>query len=187
MALTVLGFCTIMALAACGESSTTATDLPPTRIVEDGPGVMSAERPTSVPGVEQTAVETASYRVEVWTGPELATMMMMADFPIMSTMDQGYPVNRHLEIHIFDQSSGAKVTDVVPAVKITNKATGASRELAVMQEEGTSLAVAFVMACQMSNHREVEPHFGDNIYLPDGQYKVTVGVGDETAIAEISL
>ena len=174
--LSVLGGLAVLMLAACGESSAVATQQPTT----------TAQR-TPVPGVEQTAVETDSYRVELWTGPALTTMMMMTDFPIMSAMDEGYRVNRHLEIHVFERGTATKVTDVVPAVKITYKATGASREMAVTQEEGTSLAVAFVDACQISNHREVEPHFGDNIYLPDGQYTVTVGVGDETAVVEISL
>ena len=152
---------------ACSSSEPTATPLR-----------------TPVPGVEQTTTETASYRVELWTGPALT---MMTAFPIMSTMDQGQPVNRHLEVHIFDKSSGAKVTGMIPAVSITDQATGVSRELAGAQETGASQGVSFVTACLISKHREVEPHFGDNIYLPVGTYTFTVGVGNETAVAEISL
>ena len=165
--------------AACGADATSTPK--PTATV--APTATPARTP--VPGVVQTAIQTASYEVELWTGPALR-MMSMA-FPIMSIADEGNPVNRHLEIHIFDKSSRAKVTSVVPVVRITNRATGVTRELADGQETGASLGVSFVTACQISKHRDVEPHFGDNIYLPDGEYTVAVRVGDETAVAEISF
>ena len=79
------------------------------------------------------------------------------------------------------------MTDVIPTVRITNQATGASRELAGTQETGASQGVSFVTACLISKHRDVETHFGDNIYLPDGVYTFTVTVGGETAVAEVSL
>ena len=165
--------------AACGADAT-ATPKPTATVA---PTATPARTP--VPGVVQTAIQTASYEVELWTGPALR-MMSMA-FPIMSIADEGNPVNRHLEVHIFGKKNRAKVTDVVPVVRITNRATGVTRELADVQETGASLGVSFVAACQISKHRDVEPHFGDNIYLPDGAYTVTVLVGDETAVAEISF
>ena len=58
--------------------------------------------------------QTASYRIEIWTGPALTMMTMMEAFPIMSTMDGGQPVNRHLEVHIFDRSTGEDVTSLTP-------------------------------------------------------------------------
>jgi hypothetical protein len=174
MAILTTVFLSVAALlAACGESSPTATQTPETSPLR-----------TPVPGVEQTAIQTASYRIELWTGPAL-TMTM--SFPNMSAMDQGQPVNRHLEIHVFDRSSGGKETGLIPSVSITDKATGVSRELAESRETGASLGVSFVTACLISKHREVEPHFGDNLYLPNGNYTITVGVGTETATAEISL
>ena len=163
---------------ACYGSEPTATNQPT-------PTTQPTATPhrTPVPGVDQAITETASFRVEVWTGP-LLMMMMMTSFPIMSTMDQQLPVNHHLEVHIFDRSSGAKLTDVVPTVRITDQATGASRDLANSHETGASQGVSFVTACQISKHREVEPHFGDNLYLPDGTYTITVIVGEETAVSE---
>ena len=102
-------------------------------------------------------------------------------------MDQGQSVNRHLEVHIFDKNTGAKVTDLVPSVRLIYQRTGVSRELADAQETGSSLGVSFVTACLISKHREVEPHFGDNIYLQKGIYTVIIGVAAETAEAEITF
>ena len=158
----------LLVVAACGGGA------PPT----------ATPHRTPVPGVEQTAVETASYRVELWTGPALTVMTAV---PVMSRTDQGQPVNRHLELHIFDKSSGAKVTDIIPAIRITDRSTGVSRELAFSLETGVSQGVSFVTACLVSRHREVEPHFGDNLHLRGGDYTLIVGIGDEAAVAEITV
>ena len=161
-----------VAIAGCGNGTE-----PPAASVAPEP----TQQRTSVPGVTQTTIETPSYGVEIWTGPAL-TMMM--SFPIMSALDQGQRVNRHLEVHIFDVDSGVKMTGVMPVVTITDQATGASRELAEGQEAGASRGTSFVTACLISKHREVQPHFGDNLYLPDGSYTITVGIGNETAVFE---
>ena len=113
--------------------------------------------------------------------------MMMTSFPIMSSIDQGQPVNRHLEVHIFDKVSGAKLDDLVPSVRLTHQGTGVSRELADGQDTGSSLGVSFVTACQLSKHRAIEPHFGDNVSLQKGTYTVIIGVAEEIAEAEITF
>ena len=115
---------------------------------------------------EERAAQTASYTIKIRTGPKV-TMAMSST---MTTADQGKPVNRHIEVHVFNRSSGAEVKDVVPVVRVTNQATGASR------------ALTNLMACRTSNHRETEPHFGDNVYLPDGRYIITVAVRQDTAV-----
>ena len=163
----------MLLVTACGGSDPTASP-PPT----------ATSAPTPVPGIEQALVETASYRIELWTGPALTSMM--TSFPIMSMMDQGKPVNRHLEIHIFDKASGAKVKAVSPMVVIVNQETGTSSELAPDQATGGARGASFVTACMMSQHREVHPHFGDNLYLPAGKHTITVRIGEKTAVAEIS-
>jgi hypothetical protein len=81
-------------------------------------------------------------------------------------------VNHHLEIHIHDIGRGSVVREMVARVSITDQATGTSRDL------------SGVMACMTLQHREIEPHFGDNLYLPDGTYTLTVAVSDETAVFE---
>lgn len=173
----ILGLAVSVLIAACGGADATATPVPV-------PATTAPLR-TPVPGVNQTTTQTASYRVEIWSGPTLT--MMMTSFPIMSSIDQGQPVNRHLEVHIFDKISGAKLTDIVPSVSLIHQATGVSRELADVQETGAALGVSFVTACQLSKHRSVEPHFGDNIYLQEGTYTVIMGVAEETAEAEITF
>lgn len=114
---------------------------------------------------EERTTQTGSFSIKIRMGSKV-TMPMSS----MTVTDQGNPVNRHLEVYIFSKSSGAEVKDMVPTVKVTNQATGASRQLANMT------------ACRIAKHRETEPHFGDNIYLPDGTYTITVVVGKETAV-----
>ena len=116
---------------------------------------------------EKYSVQTTSYTVEIRTGPELS----MAS-PTMTVTDQGKPVNHHVEIHIFNKSTGAKVTDLIPTARITDQASGTSRLLTNM------------MACLISKHRDREPHFGDNLYLADGEYTIAVVVSSETAVFE---
>ena len=77
------------------------------------------------------------------------------------------------------------MTEVTPTVRIKDKATGTSRELPANAH--ATREVPYVLACMTSGHRESDRHFGDNLYLSDGRYTITVGVGDETADAEISL
>ncbi len=90
---------------------------------------------------------------------------MMADQP-----DQGMAVNHHLEVHITQGDSDAAVMDVIPTVRITDKATGESRDLLhVMGMYGSSMGMT-------------DFHFGQNVWLPDGTYLVSVKVGPESAL-----
>ena len=101
-------------VAACGdeaEPAATSTAAP------------AAASMASTQGPEQTA-QTASYRIQVVAGPLVMEDAMMRMSGIMSTMDQGQPVNRHLEVHIFDRSTGAVREDLVPTVRVTEQATG---------------------------------------------------------------
>ena len=115
---------------------------------------------------EEHTVQTTSYNVKIRTGPKV-TMMSS---PTMTVTDQGKPVNRHVEIHIFNKSTGAEVKDPVPTVRVTDQATGTSRLL------------TNITACLIAKHRDREPHFGDNVDLVDGKYTITVVVGGETAV-----
>lgn len=114
---------------------------------------------------EERSARTASYIIKIRIGPKV-TMSNSS----MSSTDQGKPVNRHLEVHTFNKSTGEEIKNLVPAVRVTNQATGSSHLL-------TNL-----VACRVSRHRETEPHFGDNVYLPDGAYTITVTVGKDTAV-----
>jgi len=129
----------------------------------------SVPRATAAPmapmGSAEWTTQTASYKIKIRVGPTV-TMSMST----MTMMDQGQPVNGHIEVHIFNKGTGTEVKDVIPTVRIKDQA------------KGTSRALANVMACRTARHREIEPHFGDNLYLPDGKYTITIGVGKETGV-----
>ena len=117
---------------------------------------------------EEWKAQTASYTIKMRIGRKVSMAMSSA----MTVTDQGKPVNRHMEVHIFSRRSGAEVKDVVPIVK-------------VMGPDGGSRQLSNITACRVSKHRETEPHFGDNVYLPDGTYTITVTVGTETSAFSI--
>jgi hypothetical protein len=97
--------------------------------------------------------------------------MMSAEAAMMSgTMDQGMAANHHVEVHIALADSGAVVMDVTPTIRITDKSTGVARDLtAVMGMYGSAMGFA-------------DFHYGQNVFLPDGAYAVTVNIGsDDTA------
>ena len=125
--------------------------------------------------------QTESFRIMLRVGPTVP-MDVMQMGATMTAIDQGRPVNHHLEVHIFDRGSGTEVNELVPTVSITDAATGDSREL--VADPHPSGEIPYVKACLLANHRVREPHFGDNLYLRDGSYTFNVGAGNETAVFE---
>ena len=84
-------------------------------------------------------------------------------------VDQGMPVNHHVEVHITQNDTGAVVNNVTPTFRITDKLTGQSRDLPqVMAMYGVQAGAS-------------DFHYGQNVYLPDGAYEVTVMIGSDTA------
>ncbi|MBI2855807.1 MAG: hypothetical protein HYX93_03050 [Chloroflexi bacterium] len=153
-------------------------------------GVLACSRsePTEPPKVlnEWTdhTTQTESYRINVRTGPRVTLEVMQAGGS-MTEVDRGRPVNHHLEVHIFDKTSGAEVKTLIPEVGITSIATGEFTAFAPTAEADGD--IPYVTACLLANHRLKEPHFGDNLYLANGTYTVTVTVGSEVADTEIAL
>jgi hypothetical protein len=143
-----------------------------------------AATPTAPAQGSQDSMETPSFRVKVLVGPAI-TMPTADQFEgategelmgLMTSMahtDQGQPVNRHLQVHVSDKRTGAGVKDPTPAVSIKGGPTGTAREL------------PNVMACLLARHKAF-PHFGDNVYLPEGKYTVTVRIGQETAVIDVA-
>jgi hypothetical protein len=102
--------------------------------------------------------------VAVTGGAMNDTTGMMSDH-----MDQGMAANHHLEVQIAQSDSGSIVMDVTPTIRITDKSTGASRDLPqVMGMYGASMGAS-------------DFHYGQNVFLPDGTYLVKVLVGPDTA------
>jgi hypothetical protein len=78
--------------------------------------------------------------------------------------DQGMAVNHWLDVHVTEAGSGSVVNDVTPTIRIIDKSTGEARDLpAVMGMAGGMNANDF--------------HYGQNVFLPDGTYQITVLLG----------
>lgn len=93
------------------------------------------------------------------------TAAMMADQP-----DQGMAVNHHMAVHVMLADSDDTVMDVTPTIRITNKDTGETRSLPhVTGMYGSTMGMS-------------DFHFGQNLFLADGTYLVTVEVGPDTAL-----
>jgi methionine-rich copper-binding protein CopC len=93
---------------------------------------------------------------------------MMPDIAAMM-MDDGLPANHHLEVHIHDRMTGLVVSGTMPTISVTSQATGETREL-------DNVMAMYDVAAGMS-----DLHFGQNVYLPDGSYTITVRVSGELA------
>jgi 5-hydroxyisourate hydrolase-like protein (transthyretin family) len=87
----------------------------------------------------------------------------------MATTDNGQPVNHHLEVHVTSKSTGSPAANIQPQISITDDATGQTR------------ALASVMSMYDIQVGQSDLHYGNNVYLPDGGYTVTVVVGSDMA------
>jgi hypothetical protein len=90
--------------------------------------------------------------------------------PTMAMTDRGQPVNRHVEVAVFDGVTGARLTRSMPKITITNRKSGSTRELQT------------VMAMYDITKGQADLHFGDNVHLANGTYRITVSVGGERAV-----
>ena len=90
--------------------------------------------------------------------------------PTMAMTDQGGPVNRHIEVAVYDTVTGARIRSAMPRITITDRKTGRSRELQA------------VTAMYDVKEGQGDLHFGDNVHLANGTYRVTVSVRGERAV-----
>jgi hypothetical protein len=148
--------------------------------------VVSAQGSGIAQGGADRTQRTAHYKIALDIGP-LSTMLtpdqaakategevMVAmpgmPMPIMTMTDQGRPVNRHLEVVVYDKATGAPLGTPMPTISVTDPATGKARTL-----QG-------VVGMYDIKKGERDVHFGNNIHLADGMYTVTVSVGGERAV-----
>jgi hypothetical protein len=128
---------------------------------------------------------TDHYRIALEIGP-LTTMLMsdqasgategevmvgMPGIPMrtMDAMNEGQPVNRHLEVHMHDKATGTVLSIPMPMIVLTAQATGKSWNVS-----------AITLMYDVKRGPQ-DLHFGQNLYLPAGVYTVTVTVGGERA------
>src|SRR5438105_1870361 len=116
----------------------------------------------SQPAMPMHVERTANYTFTLDIGPseEMAPDVMA---------DEGMAVNHHLELHIMHADDNMLVTDVTPIIRITDKSSGVSRDL------------PHVMGMTDPEMGMGDFHYGQNLFLPDGTYLVTVMVGSDTA------
>ena len=136
-------------------------------------------------GDERTQ-STAHYRITLDIGPvptmlrpdhvsgstegEVPLSMPGMSMPTTAMTDQGRPVNRHIEVAVFDKVTGARLRRAMPRITITDRKTGRPRELQA------------VTATYDVRDGQGDGHFGENIHLIDGTYRITVSVGGERAV-----
>lgn len=129
---------------------------------------------------------TAHYRITLDIGPvptmlrpdqvssategEVPLSMPGMSMPTTAMTDQGRPVNRHVEVAVYDKATGARLGSPMPRITITDRKTGSSRELKA------------VTAMYDVTEGQGDLHFGDNVHLAKGTYTVTVSVGGERAV-----
>jgi hypothetical protein len=136
-------------------------------------------------GDERTQ-STAHYRITLEIGPvptmlrpdqvasategEVPLSMPGMPMPTMAMIDQGLPVNRHVEVAVYDKATGARVSSPMPRINFTDRKTGRSK------------ALPAVTAMYDVKEGQSDLHFGDNVHLANGTYRVTVSVGGERAV-----
>jgi hypothetical protein len=155
-----------------------------------GPGAAGAQTPAAPPlSVQRTAHNTVVVQfgdAEQIQPPGMATTAPSSEVMLFvvgaqtptgssstsmgmsSTMyDQGMPANHHLSVHIVDNATGAVVNDVSPTIRLTPKTTQVTRELGQ------------VMAAYDAQIGQSDFHYGQNVYLPDDKYDVSILFGSE--------
>jgi hypothetical protein len=117
---------------------------------------------------------TPSFEVTLSIDPAESEDPSMMMLPHMS--DQGMAVNHWLDIHVSRADSGDVVNDLTPTIRVTDKLTGESRDLpGIMGVSGGMSPTDF--------------HYGQNVFLPDGTYLVTVQLdpGDTAEFRDVSV
>ena len=79
-------------------------------------------------------------------------------------------MNRHIEVAVYDKATDARLRSPMPRITITDRKTGRSRELQA------------VTAMYDVKEGQGDLHFGENVHLANGTYRITVSVGGERAV-----
>ena len=135
---------------------------------------------------DELTQSTAHYRITLDIGPvptmlrpdqvssategEVPLAMPGMPMPTLAMTDQGRPVNRHIEVAVYDKMTDARLRSALPRITITDRKTGRSRELQA------------VTAMYDVKEGQGDVHFGENVHLANGTYRVTVSVGGERAV-----
>jgi hypothetical protein len=141
----------------------------------------------AIGGVTETQA-TASYNLSLQLGglqpmytpaqaaaqhPNTGEIMFGGDM-LMPPAASPPPDWRHLEVHVFNRTTGDVVKTIHPAITVTSRATGQTQELPVTTMQGI-------------NDGPGDFHYGNNVELPSGSYMVTVRIGSEVGTFDVAL
>jgi hypothetical protein len=100
--------------------------------------------------------------------------VMFSGEMVMPPGNQSSPSWKHIEVHIFDKKTGDVVKTLSPMITVTDNATGKSQQIPNVAMQGVVEGAG-------------DFHYGNNVDLPAGAYKVTVTVGSETTAFDFNV
>ena len=113
---------------------------------------------------------TAHYRITLDIGPVPTMPRPGVPMPAVAMTDRGQPVNCHIEVAVYDKTTGAHLRDAMSRITITERKTGKSR------------ALQAVAAMYDVKDEQGDYHFSDNVHLVDGTYRIVVSAGGEQTV-----
>jgi hypothetical protein len=147
----------------------------------------------AVPAAAKDVMKTktvGAYRVELhvlpaepfYTADEVAakhvtTGMVIQGGAVPVKPDADAHPNHHLVVHVFDRKTGQAITDAKVGLSFEpvshgNKPAGASVEVPVVIMQAIGLGPK-------------STHYGNNVVMPAGSYRVTATVNDEKAVFQV--
>jgi hypothetical protein len=80
----------------------------------------------------------------------------------------------HLEVHVFDRTSGYPVRGLAPVITVINVGSGQALTVPIVTMQGL-------------NEGARDFHYGNNVELPAGRYRVTATAGGQTGAFDITV
>ena len=106
--------------------------------------------------------------------PKSGELMFSGSMTMPSDATNVSPDWHHLEVHVFDKSTGNVVKTAAPVITVINKATGQTQPVPLVVMQGIV-------------EGPTDYHYGNNVDLPKGQYTVTVVIANETASFDFNI
>jgi hypothetical protein len=100
--------------------------------------------------------------------------VMFSGEMVMPPGNQSSPDWKHLEVHIFDKKTGDVVKTLSPTITVSDTLSGKSLQIPNVAMQGVVEGGG-------------DYHYGNNVYLPAGAYRVTVMVGSETTSFDFNV
>jgi hypothetical protein len=135
---------------------------------------------------DELTQSTAHYRITLAIGPvamllrpdqvsrategEVPLAMPRMPRPPVAMPDRGRPETRHIEVAVYDKATGARLRRAMPRIAITDRKTG------------RATALPAVVAMSDGTEGQGDLHFGENVPLANGTYRIVVSVGGERAV-----